>query len=391
MTERAKSGYCISYHFADTQPAVMESILKYSEFAAAIILFSFAAIQFIYRHRQRINFNIAGIYFFTAYEIATFWLFKSEVIFQMPVLTYTDITSTFALGPFVYFYYKTIAGFEYEFNAKYFLHFVPALVSLCIIIPNNIINEPAVIKLHALEGGVPLFWISPLMWWLNTLSILHMTCYFAYTLKATHGLVKEGNHKSIAELRKIFFIMVLITAFGALMLVGVLLKNIVLTMMGVYSIILMAIAYFIFSFRHPEFTQKVIRESRVIRYENSLLKGVDHQVVLDRLDYLMAEEKVYIDCELTVQKLSTMLKLTPHHLSGILNAKKNMNFRSLVNSYRIKEAMNQMAEHPEMNILEIALASGFNSKSSFNAVFLNSMGTTPSDYRKSLKSDEPEP
>lgn len=366
---------------------MLENILKYSEFAAAIILFSFAAIQFIYRNKQRINFNIAGIYFFTAYEITTFWLFKSGVIFHIPVLTYTDIISTFALGPFVYFYYRTIAGLEYRFNARYFLHFLPALVSLCIIVPINIINGPAVIKLHALIRGFPLFWISPLMWLLNTLSILHMTCYFAYTLKATHGLLKKGTHKSMKELRNVFILMLIITAFGALMLIGVIIKNIILTMIAVYSIIIMAICYFIFSFRHPEFTQRAIRESKKIQYENSMLNGIDHRMVLERLDYLMAEEKVYIDCELTVQKLSTMLMLTPHLLSRILNTKRKMNFRGLVNSCRVKEAMKQMAEHPEMNILEIALASGFNSKSSFNSVFLDITGTTPSDYRKNLNPD----
>lgn len=157
-----------------------------------------------------------------------------------------------------------------------------------------------------------------------------------------------------------------------------------LNIISIYLLTLAGIWYFIFSFRYPEFTQKAIREAKFIRYENTILNGIDANVVLEHLDYLMNEEKIYVDDELTLQKLSAQLMITSHQLSKILNSKRKVNFRTLVNSYRIKEAMSQIASYPDKTILEIALASGFNSKSSFNGVFLKSTGVTPSDYRKSL-------
>ena len=56
-------------------------------------------------------------------------------------------------------------------------------------------------------------------------------------------------------------------------------------------------------------------------------------------------------------------------LSQIINDRLDMNFRSYLNSYRIKEAQHLLEHSPGMNILEITLATGFNSKSSFNGLF----------------------
>ncbi|HOP65371.1 MAG TPA: helix-turn-helix domain-containing protein, partial [Spirochaetota bacterium] len=154
---------------------------------------------------------------------------------------------------------------------------------------------------------------------------------------------------------------------------------------SIYLLTLAALWYFIFSFRYPEFTQKAIRDARTIRYQNNMLSGIDSDAVLERLDELMEDEKLYTDYELTLPKLSGLLMITPHQLSKILNSKRNINFRTLINSWRVKESIRQMAEHPERTILEIAMESGFNSKSSFNSVFLKSTGQTPSEYRESHK------
>ena len=122
-----------------------------------------------------------------------------------------------------------------------------------------------------------------------------------------------------------------------------------------------------------------------MKYENTILKTVDVDTIPERLDELMEEEKIYMDYDLTLNRLSEMLMVTPHQLSRILNSHRKINFRKLVNTYRVKESMNMMKDYPDRNILEIALASGFNSKSSFNSVFAKEIGVTPRDYRKSLK------
>jgi AraC-like DNA-binding protein len=186
------------------------------------------------------------------------------------------------------------------------------------------------------------------------------------------------------ELNIVFYYLLIAVACFFMMLLANIINLSVLNFISVYLLLLMGFWYSLFSFRHPEFTQKAIKEAKVLRYQNSINTGIDTEVVLARLDELMDEEKIFTDDELTLPKLSAKLMITPHQLSMILNSKRRMNFRSLVNSYRIRESMKQMAEFPDKTVLDITLDCGFNSKSSFNAVFIKMTGTTPTNYRRSL-------
>lgn len=58
------------------------------------------------------------------------------------------------------------------------------------------------------------------------------------------------------------------------------------------------------------------------------------------------------------------------------------NFRDWLNEYRVREIQRLIVEHPEKTILELALDSGFGSKSSFNQVFLRVTGKTPRAWKQ---------
>ena len=63
------------------------------------------------------------------------------------------------------------------------------------------------------------------------------------------------------------------------------------------------------------------------------------------------------------------------------------NFYKLVNEYRVEEVKKRMVnpEYKNLTILAIAYDSGFNAKSSFNTIFKESTGMTPSGYQRSLR------
>ncbi len=364
---------------------MIESIIKYSEFTCGIILFLFAVIQLTYKNRQFVNYNIAGLYFCLSYVILAFWTFKSGLILHVPWLLYTDMTTAFAIGPFVYFYIKTVLGIKTRSFTGYLLHFIPALVVLCVIIANNLIDDSLVRYYRDNRVNYPLYGISPVISAVDLISDFYMLLYFGLTIKNIYTLLKNNRHQSLHELKTVFYYMFFIVLFTVMLLIANIAENALLNITAVYLLTISGIWFFYFSFRYPEFTQKAIREAKVIRYRNFMLQGVDAGVVLARLDELMEDEKIYLDYDLTLPKLGTLLMITPHQLSKILNVKRKMNFRSLINAYRVKESMQQMACYPGKTVLETALACGFNSKSSFNAVFMKTVGITPSDYKKSLR------
>jgi AraC-like DNA-binding protein len=100
----------------------------------------------------------------------------------------------------------------------------------------------------------------------------------------------------------------------------------------------------------------------------------------------MEMDRLYRDSELTLADLAERLDTTPHKLSEVLNAQLHQTFYDFVNSYRVKDVQRRIADDrlKNLTILALALDAGFASKSTFNHVFRQHTGRTPSAYRRSL-------
>lgn len=107
--------------------------------------------------------------------------------------------------------------------------------------------------------------------------------------------------------------------------------------------------------------------------------------VSQKLLNFMEAEKPYLDEELSLQKLSLLMNISTHQLSQTINQKLNTNFYKFVNAYRIEEVKKKLKdpEFEKYSILGIAFESGFNSKSTFNKIFKEETGLTPSEFKKS--------
>ncbi|GEJ44210.1 hypothetical protein CRS_08180 [Chryseobacterium sp. ON_d1] len=99
----------------------------------------------------------------------------------------------------------------------------------------------------------------------------------------------------------------------------------------------------------------------------------------------MQKERPYLDEELSLQKLSLLMEVSTHQLSQTINQGLNTNFYRFVNAYRIEEVRKKLRdpEFEKYSILGIAFESGFNSKSTFNKIFKEETGMTPSEFKKS--------
>lgn len=134
--------------------------------------------------------------------------------------------------------------------------------------------------------------------------------------------------------------------------------------------------------RYPELYQQFSDQIEALKKEKSHLSGLPVNHLLEQLEKKLSKEKVYLDGDLTLRELAESIKLNPHQLSELLNRHKNCSFRQLINQWRIQEAEEQLKQFPQKSILEIAFDSGFKSKSSFNTLFREHTGQTPSVFRK---------
>lgn len=98
----------------------------------------------------------------------------------------------------------------------------------------------------------------------------------------------------------------------------------------------------------------------------------------------MADEKPYLNEELSLSVLSASLGLSTNQLSQIINQTLDTNFYKFVNAYRVEEVKCRLKnrEYNRYSILGIAYECGFNSKSTFNKIFKEETGMTPSEYKR---------
>lgn len=110
----------------------------------------------------------------------------------------------------------------------------------------------------------------------------------------------------------------------------------------------------------------------------------------ERLIMHMNEDRPYLNPELTLSELSAQINLAKHELTELLNVNIGKNFFSFVNEFRLKAVVRRLAnpDYDHLTIIAIANDCGFNSKSTFNSLFKQYTGHTPSDYKKMLREGE---
>ncbi|MFA6232634.1 MAG: helix-turn-helix transcriptional regulator [Bacteroidota bacterium] len=120
-----------------------------------------------------------------------------------------------------------------------------------------------------------------------------------------------------------------------------------------------------------------------IRYAKSGLGEDRAEEAAAQLLKLMEKDLLYTDSGLTLPHLASLVGVTPHNLSEVINTRFQQNFFDFINSYRLRQVqidLNDPAKQ-HLTVLAIAFDAGFNSKTSFNTIFKKNLGMTPSEFR----------
>jgi len=110
----------------------------------------------------------------------------------------------------------------------------------------------------------------------------------------------------------------------------------------------------------------------------------------EEIKKMMILKKPYLDPDFSIAKLAVLMERSPGKISEALKVSFTGNFLSYLHMYRVSEAkmMMQNAEFEKYSLVAIGLESGFNSKATFNRVFKNQTGMTPSAFRSSVKNKD---
>ncbi|UWR21201.1 AraC family transcriptional regulator [Sulfitobacter sp. S190] len=102
------------------------------------------------------------------------------------------------------------------------------------------------------------------------------------------------------------------------------------------------------------------------------------QQIWTRVQAYMADQRPYLDPDLTLSRLSRKLGVPAKTLSTIINRETGANVSRYVNDARIAAAQKALLRGE--SVTSAMLSSGFNTKSNFNREFLRITGTSPSKW-----------
>lgn len=127
---------------------------------------------------------------------------------------------------------------------------------------------------------------------------------------------------------------------------------------------------------------EILRSDQGSSQNSGALDASTRESILKSVKTFMETKHAYQDSELNLMRLAELVGVSTHHLSEVLNQHEGKNFYQFINNYRVNYVQKMLAQEQTAKILDLAMTAGFSSKSTFNAVFKQTTGLSPTQYRQ---------
>lgn len=308
-------------------------------------------------------------------------------------------TLLFLSPPLLYFYICSVSYEDFKLKWKYLWHTLPFIIVILLLIPRFYLAdfERKIELLKASDGLITEFKLVYLL--LHAQATAYIIACYIVILRSKKLLLENysnGNvnyYNWLITLITLIAIELLVSTFKNVFMINGLDKpyEIAMTITGL-SALLFICWLVIKALKTPELYGKVDSKQLLVkqliarspRKVPMVIEDKESNDALHKLKSHMETEAPYLQPSLSIYDLSRQLNLPSKELSVLINHNLNQHFFDFVNEYRIKKAMEILADASKSNltILEILYEVGFNSKSSFNTAFKKYTKLTPTQYRK---------
>nr|WP_246722701.1 helix-turn-helix transcriptional regulator [Aliikangiella sp. G2MR2-5] len=115
----------------------------------------------------------------------------------------------------------------------------------------------------------------------------------------------------------------------------------------------------------------------------------DYHSIFEELERLILSKKLYTQPRLSLDDLAKETGLNIRDISASFNQTDKGGFCNYINRLRVQALKDSLKKQGRnARILDIALETGFNSKSSLNSIFKREVKMTPSQYLNSILSEQ---
>lgn len=330
--------------------------------------------------------NKEAVRYFTALLLVISVLMLLRVTYQpaflkkfAEIILLPDVV-LFLTGPLIYLFTRALLRFDPLPQRQLFPHFIPAVVHVLVF--NTFLG------LH-LNGTLHYLNMHQVFMAFNLIeagSMLSLTIYITLSFQLFHRYKSIFYEKYAQPLAAEFLRFFLLTGYGLLVfwLAGFGVK----VWRGrpdyaVYTIfwVMLVAAIYLLAYK-IWVTPGVLEMPQVVQNEEDKTIEPVAETDIEMLRQFLKSEKPYLNPDLKIGDLADALQMPKHQLSKIINQGFDKNFFDLINGYRVQsfiESRNDPAFN-HLNTLQLAYASGFNSKSAFNRAFLKETGKSPREY-----------
>ncbi|TAI48807.1 helix-turn-helix domain-containing protein [Flagellimonas allohymeniacidonis] len=295
---------------------------------------------------------------------------------------FIPISFILLLGPLIWLYVKSLLENPFKWKPTYWFHFVPAAISF--LYYTFLLVAPEHMKLQ--------FMFSPFEVQYShgeqILAVLLGLIYIFLSYRLFQSWKKELPSKNATlvswAIRFLAGTTLSFVVWGAMIFINYWIYDFGVATVSynplwlVFALVLLWLGAEVFS------NSKFFLLNKGITTVNGsmAMTSEDLSILKNKLHHVMENQKVYLDTNLSLDRLAHALDLNPKQLSALLNGILGISFYDFVNQYRVNEVTDKLKDRDnrKLTIEAIANQSGFKSKSSFNAAFRKQLGMTPREF-----------
>lgn len=303
---------------------------------------------------------------------------------QFPVLHFIYKPLYCLWVPLFYFYVRFCFSSDFKLNRKHLIHFIPFVAFLIFFLmiwtvkgnhyiwenlyqSNTFLNNAA----FAVDITVKAQYLFYNFLMIKSLIRIEKNRNLQYPIGSSMGV-------DIRWLRFIVYGYALACLIGIAITVSVLVKSTAAPLINLVSISYFFL--FFFAIFYHTITNK--RFSDGVKPKLVQLPNNDMQLLMKRIEELMAGKKMFLEPELTLQHIATALNEKERNISQAINTIQQRNLNDYINSLRIEHACRLLLDDKEKPVFEVMYESGFSTKGTFNSAFKKMIGKTPTQYRE---------
>ena len=356
--------------------------------AMAIInagFFSAGLLWFSSRNRQANRFLAGLMAAISCWQIDGFFR-VSGLYGQNASLYFLPIFYSFAFGPLIYFYAKSLTNSAFRFERNHWLHFLPVAVQAALYVFLSThsyafrnwfwanVHYPLTYSIE-FDGT----WLSLLVYLVLSLRLLRK--YGRYVQEN----FSETSQLTLRWLRVLLVILAVVCGQWAVELV---LRDVFHSFYqydhSYWLLGFFLIALGVAGLQQGNLATVQFRDESTTSAPATPIKAVadvspEH---VERVRRAMDIDRLYLNPTLTLSELAQHIALNPKVVSQVINAGIGQSFTDFVNDYRVVEVKQRLRTNDvaRLTLLGIALESGFNSKTTFNRIFRQRTGQSPSEF-----------